>query len=181
MHSILSKAYSSPRNRSRRLEKRLSRMPGLCGPTRRGSCAAGQRRTGGRTVGRRATVSDTTEEQRMRQSGAPELPGSAPRGNLRNLEQKNSLKGAQAAFLVALLSFLAAWGARGRSRQVHRIYRWCMHPLCLVVRCQRRYSSGRIKGVTPPGVRRAGIVSRRGRLDGNGTVEVIGGQYTFTS
>jgi hypothetical protein len=129
------------------------------------------------------TVSNTTEEQRMRQIGAPELPGFGtrkPSGARKPRTRRGGL-----LVLLAGLSLLVAWGTAQAVQAGLTGLSSIFAPLVLrapapkpvqapVLKWQRGgcYSSWCETGwYSSPAV---------ADLDGNGTYEVIGGQYTFT-
>lgn len=129
------------------------------------------------------TVSDTTEEQRMRQMGAPELPGLRS-GKPAAARKARKGRGGLLAVLVAL-SFLASWSAarlvRAEVNDLIPVYEPVMlrapelaPPQAPVLKWQRGgcYNSWCETGwYSSPAV---------ADLDGNGTYEVVGGQYSFT-
>lgn len=125
------------------------------------------------------TVSKTTEEQRMRQIGAPELPGLGTRKPFSTKRSRN-LRGGL-IILIIILSLLSMWSTarpvKASLSGLSQVY----VPLVFggpvpapVLKWQRGgcYNSWCETGwYSSPAV---------ADLDGNGTYEVIGGQYTFT-
>ena len=140
---------------------------------------AGQELAGGQWV-EGPTVSDTTEEQRMRQMGAPELPGLGSR-KPGGAKKPRKRRGRLISLLVAILipgSLGAARPAQAGSQDLSSVYlpmvlgavpgqapvfKW-QYGGCYSSWCETGWYSS-------PG---------RGRPGREWHVEVIGGQYTFT-
>jgi hypothetical protein len=145
---------------------------------------ASEELTGGQWV-EGPSVSNTTEEQRMRRIGAPELPGFGPlhrasSGKSSSARKPRKVGGGLRTILIAI-TLLVTWGAAQRvqadSQDLSRVFA----PIVLggpvpapVLKWQQGgcYNSWCETGwYSSPAV---------ADLDGNGTFEVIGGQYSFT-
>jgi hypothetical protein len=123
-------------------------------------------------------VSKTTEEQRMRQSGAPELPGLASRkhGSLK----KPHKVGKGLLPLLALFSLLAAWGAarpvQASSQDLTPVYAPLVFGGPVPAPVLKWQNAGCYSSWCETGWYSSPATAD---LDGNGTIEVIGGAYSF--
>jgi len=117
------------------------------------------------------SVSATTEEQRMRQIGAPELPGLGSERPKLSSNRKRRISPLSGRSLLVLFSILAVLGAARPAQARIRMSPSVAAPVlkwqlggCYASWCETGWYSS----------------PAAADLDGNGTFEVIGGQYTFT-